>query len=346
MDKREQAYGMHEGKMGKGRLCVRYLRERIWSIDIYFFIVITFFVVSGLNHIDNMSEMFYAVIIITFLGTCYLVYDFLKYSTKYTSLLEAGRNIEEMARMLPKADGLIEAEYQKSIEALSAEWISLQSRTAVRETEMAEYYLMWAHQIKTPIAAMKLLLQEGGSFALMEELFKTEQYVEMVLHYLRMESISADMVLKEYELQDLVKQAVKKYSVLFINNKIRLNLEEFTCTVITDEKWLSIVIEQILSNAIKYTRYGGITIYLDKNSPKTLTIEDSGIGIRTEDLPRIFEKGFTGYNGRMDKKSTGIGLYLCKQIADRLAHGILVSSEPEKGTKVSINLYRELYKEK
>lgn len=343
MVKREQAYGMHEAKMGNGRIFVFYLREHIRVIIIYFMMIGIFFVVSGLNHIDNMSELFYAVIILTFLGICYTVYDFLDYRTKYTRLLEAGRNIEEMAGMLPIASGLIEKEYQKSIDTLSMEWRGLQSRTALKETDMTEYYLMWAHQIKTPIAAMKLLLQEDGSFVLREELFKIEQYVEMVLHYLRLESISADMILKEYELQDLIKQVLKKYSVLFINNKIHLKLEEFTCTVITDEKWLSVMIEQILSNAIKYTRQGEIAVYMDKNSPKTLIIEDSGIGIRTEDLPRIFEKGFTGYNGRMDKKSTGIGLYLCKQIANRLSHKVSVVSEPDKGTKVSINLYRELY---
>lgn len=343
MDKREQAYGMNEAKMGNGRIFVFYMWEHIRAIIIYFIMIGIFFVVSGLNHIGNISEMFYAVIILTFLGICYTVYDFFDYRLKYTRLLEAGRNIEGMAGMLPIASGLIEKEYQKSIEALSMEWRGLQSRTALKETDMTEYYLMWAHQIKTPIAAMKLLLQEDGSFVLREELFKIEQYVEMVLHYLRLESISADMILKEYELPDLIKQALKKYSILFINNKIHLKLEEFTCIVITDEKWLSVMIEQILSNAIKYTRQGEIAVYMDKDSPKTLIVEDSGIGIRAEDLPRIFEKGFTGYNGRMDKKSTGIGLYLCKQIANRLSHRISVVSEPDKGTKVSINLYRELY---
>ena len=147
------------------------------------------------------------------------------------------------------------------------------------------------------------------------ELFKIEQYVEMVLSYLRMEEMSSDLAFEEYQLDDIVRQAVRKYSQMFILKRIRLDFQPLQRAVLTDEKWLVFVVEQILSNALKYTKEGSISIYLTTYREKLmLAIRDTGIGISREDLPRVFEKGFTGYNGRADKKSTGIGLYLCKRL--------------------------------
>ena len=170
------------------------------------------------------------------------------------------------------------------------------------------------------------------------ELFKTEQYVEMVLTYVRMEDMSGDLMLKEYALDNLIKQALKKYSRMFAMQKLALHYEALRVTVTTDEKWLVFVLEQILSNALKYTKSGSIHIYLSPNAPKTLVIEDTGIGIAPEDLPRIFEKGYTGCNGRADKRSTGIGLYLCRQIMEKLSHTIRIESEMGVGTKVYLGL--------
>lgn len=170
------------------------------------------------------------------------------------------------------------------------------------------------------------------------ELFKTEQYVEMVLTYVRMEDMSGDLMLKEYALDNLVKQALKKYSRMFAMQKLALHYEALRVTVTTDEKWLVFVLEQILSNALKYTVEGSISIYMEDD---WLVIEDTGIGICSEDLPRIFEKGFTGYNGRSDKKSTGIGLYLCKQIIEKLRCQIRVESKLGKGTRVLLYLMKE-----
>ncbi|MGB4381461.1 MAG: ATP-binding protein, partial [Bacillota bacterium] len=207
--------------------------------------------------------------------------------------------------------------------------------------DMVDYYTTWAHQIKTPIAAMRLLLQSEQSETnseLLEQLFKIEQYVEMALQYLRLENISSDLVLKEHSLDTIVKQAVRKYSNSFIRKKIKLNYAELNHNVLTDEKWLVFVIEQILSNALKYTDSGEISIYMDDEMPDTLVIEDTGIGIAEEDLPRVFERGFTGYTGRIDKKATGIGLFLCKQILDRLSHTITIESQVGEGTKVKIGL--------
>ncbi len=153
-----------------------------------------------------------------------------------------------------------------------------------------------------------------------------------------MESESSDLVIKRHSLDKIVKQAVKKYAKSFIRKKIKLNYDDLNCAVITDEKWLVFVIEQVLSNSLKYTSTGSISIYMDKELSETLVIEDMGIGIQQEDLPRVFEKGFTGYNGHSDKKSTGIGLYLCKMIIKKLSHTINIESTIGKGTKVKIGL--------
>lgn len=222
-----------------------------------------------------------------------------------------------------------------------------------KEADRRDYFLMWAHQIKTPIAAMKLLLEEAGdcknNFRMREELFKIEQYAEMVLTIQRLESMAADLVLQEYDLEPLLRQAVRKYSVLFINKGLQVEVPEEECRVLTDEKWFSFCLEQILSNAVKYTETGKITFGISRQDAKgespeegeqencaVLYIEDTGMGIRTEDLPRIFDKGFTGYNGRVDKRATGIGLYLCKRICRQLGIAISVESRFGEGTRVEL----------
>ena len=242
---------------------------------------------------------------------------------------------------------MIENDYQHLVKHLHEQCAELETKMTMDHQDMVDYYSMWVHQIKTPIAAMNVLLQtsedgepESNLYVqdMKLELFKIEQYVEMVLTYLRMEDMSGDLSFGEYELDDLIRQAVRKYSKMFIARKIRLVYEPVQTRVLTDEKWLVFVLEQILSNALKYTRAGSISIYMEKGK---LVIQDTGIGIYEEDLPRVFEKGFTGYNGRTDKKSTGIGLYLCKTIMDKLGHGIAIKSEVEKGTKVYLAFRRK-----
>ena len=187
-----------------------------------------------------------------------------------------------------------------------------------------------------------LLLQDADTDeqrALLEQLQSVEQYVEMVLGYLRLESPSSDYVIRNYALDDIVRQAVRKFASQFIRRKLRLEYTPLNVSVITDEKWLLFVIEQVLSNALKYTRSGSVSITLE--APKTLCIRDTGIGIAPEDLPRVFEKGYTGSNGRTDKRATGIGLYLCRRILAKLGHSITIVSTPGVGTSVRIGLEQD-----
>lgn len=246
---------------------------------------------------------------------------------------------EDRVLPLPAPGSLLEKDYQALVEVLCASRSRIAAENRNRLQDLTDYYTLWAHQIKTPISAMHLLLQEGGRPEEVKgELIKIEQYVEMVLSYLRLDSDSTDYVLQPCSLDGIVRHSVRRFAGLFVLKQIALEFQETNKTVLTDEKWLLFVVGQVISNALKYTPRGGtVRIYGDGD---TLVIADNGIGIREEDQPRVFEKGFTGYNGREDQKATGIGLYLCRQVMDRLNHRITLVSRPGQGTLVRLDLSR------
>lgn len=245
---------------------------------------------------------------------------------------------DDLTERLQVFHGKPDEDYRAIVEALACR--EAEERESYRRAleDRMDYYTTWAHQIKTPIASMRLALEKEDSplsRQLREELFRVEQYVEMVLTYQRLDSESTDYVFRECDVDTVIRGALRKYASQFIGRGIRLNYEPCTGRVITDEKWLSFVLEQVLSNALKYTREGSITVSFREG---VLEIRDTGIGIAPEDLPRIFEKGYTGYNGRTDKKASGLGLYLCRRICDGLGHGISVESQPGEGTAVRLDL--------
>ena len=252
---------------------------------------------------------------------------------------EIFRNLPLLPEELPAARTVEEADLQEILKELGRRMEAALTEWENWRQESMDYYTTWVHQIKTPISVMRMTLEGEDTEEhreLSAELFRIEQYVEMVLSYLRLDSDSSDYVFQEYDLDSIIRQAVHKYAPLFVRKKLRLSYEPVNVKVLTDEKWLLFILEQILSNSIKYTQEGSVSITLAPD--KVLNISDTGIGIAPEDLPRIFEKGFTGYNGRSDKKSTGLGLYLCKKAAGRLSHKISVQSKPGAGTVVSIDL--------
>lgn len=235
---------------------------------------------------------------------------------------------------------------QTALEVLLFEKLALlemdKKNRAIEEREklndLMDYYTLWAHQIKTPIAASSLLVGEiedkKVKNQLEQELFKIESYVNIVLQYLRLESFHEDLVLKKENLEDLVKEIVKKYAIFFIQKGLILSLHDLDRTIITDRKWFVVILEQVLSNSLKYTSQGGIEIYFQED---TLYIKDSGLGIQDADLLRVFERGFSGYNGRLTQQSSGLGLYLSKKIADELGHQISIASQVGQGTTVVIS---------
>ena len=286
-----------------------------------------------------LEAVFYPSFICAVLGLVLLVIDFRRVLRKHQKLGRIQTLSDAIGENFPNIEGLEDEDYQQIIRLLHEEQTRFHTDTARRYEDMVDYYTIWAHQIKTPIASMRLTLQNEDSALsrkLSGDLFRIEQYVEMVLMFLRLDSDSTDYVIREQDLDAIIRQAVRKFAGEFISRKLKLVYEPVHARVITDEKWLSFVIEQVLSNALKYTPSGSITISLE--APKTLCIRDTGMGIAPEDLPRIFEKGYTGYHGRTDKKASGIGLYLCKRICSNLGHTITAKSKVDAGTTIEIDL--------
>jgi len=315
------------------KLFFSYVRSKPGAIALFFALCAIFALVSFLGWVPVQTGL-YVLLLCFAAGAAALIAGFFRFSARHKAV--TGLIPLTDASGLPPAATLIEADYQDVIEELVRRHGAEISAADERYSGLSDYFTMWAHQIKTPISAMRLLMQEGdASPELREELFYIEQYVDMVLQYIRTDSESTDYVFSKVRLDDIIRPAVKKYASQFIRKKISLVYEPVEAEIITDGKWLSFVLEQIIGNALKYTPSGSVSITYDCG---VLTVRDTGIGIAPEDLPRIFENTFTGYNGRSDRKSTGIGLYLCRKICAKLGHGISAESEPYMGTAIHIDL--------
>lgn len=319
-----------------------YLGKRKKSLLVFFLFVIVFGGVFFLYSLP-LKAVLYPMLICVIIGGIILFLDYKKAYSKHKRLTEIEKLNSALMERFPALETQDDIDYQNIIESLREEIKELETKTDIRYQDTVDYYTTWVHQIKTPIASMSLTLQNEDSDTarqISEDLFRIEQYVEMVLTFLRMGSDSTDYIFREYDLDEIVKGCVKKFASQFIRKKIKLQYEPLNVKVLTDEKWLSFVIEQLLSNAVKYTPSEG-KVTIDLENEKTLYIGDTGIGIASEDLPRIFEKGYTGYNGRSDKKASGLGLYLCKCICDNLGNSITADSSPDMGTVIRINLNKE-----
>ena len=320
------------------KLFFRYLKNRRKLILVFCFFTMIFLTAFVMYRLPP-GAVLYPALLCLFFGTLIVILDYKTVAKKHALLTDMKKLTIDLISFLPDCQSIEEEDFKDIIANLQLEHAQLLTRMNTRYNDMVDYYTVWAHQIKTPIASMHLTLQNDDSELsrkLSGELFRIEQYVEMVLAFLRLGSDSTDYVFKEHDLDSIIKSCVKKFSSEFIGRRIRLEYTPTNIKIVTDEKWLSFVIEQLLSNALKYTENGAVKIYI---KPKNiLCIEDTGIGIAKEDLPRIFENGFTGYNGRSDKKATGIGLYLCKRICTNLKINISADSTPDCGTVISLTL--------
>lgn len=280
----------------------------------------------------------YALLLCMTFLVVYFCIDYFKYVKKYKQLHDLLKLDEVFVSDLSTANHEIEKLYQALLFKVEDLHSQLKNQRDSEYQDMLDYFTLWVHQIKTPILALRLLIQSQqiSQQELLMQVLRIEQYVEMVLHYIKTNQMSNDLKIQTYSLKQILNEVIRKQSTFFINKKIQLQLDDIDLHILTDEKWISFVLEQILSNALKYTKQGSIHLYVEN---ETLYIEDNGIGIKEEALPRIFEKGFTGYNGRVDKKASGLGLYLCKQVIDNLGYQINIQSELGKGTKVAIDFH-------
>ena len=209
--------------------------------------------------------------------------------------------------------------------------------------EYREYIEQWIHEIKTPITAMKLLCENhrtDWTKELLLELEKTTRFTEQALYYARSEHTEKDYSVREMALSNVVHQAIADNKYLLLQNGIHLEVEEMQDTVYSDEKWVRFILNQLIPNAVKYRSDQPILHFSDSTQQDqlVLVVEDNGIGIPSADLPRIFEKGFTGQNGRTVQQSTGIGLYLCKRLCEKLGIGLIADSS-DHGTAISLSFH-------
>lgn len=323
--------------MDKRQFIIQYLKvNRKILIAFCGFIICNFFLYFLYD--VRWEPILYTTFIIILFALPFVVLD-LRHTYKKNQQLHSIQNIKKPSIPdLPKADTLMEQSYQLLLKLTFEAWQNERIEQHKINAERDDYYTLWTHQIKTPIYSIDLMLQteDTTSAKLKAELIQISQYVDMALKYIQLENKYADLRLEKVELLPLVQEAIKKHSVVLISKRLKIELIDLEDTVLSDKKWLLFILEQLISNSAKYTEKGTITIY--HPTPLQLCVRDTGIGIATEDLPRLFEKGYTGFNGRIYDKSTGCGLYMCKKVSKFLGCTLSVSSQLNKGTTVTINL--------
>ncbi|MDO4459994.1 MAG: sensor histidine kinase [Clostridia bacterium] len=305
-------------------------------IAIILFLLVTVLNTAVFALYGIMAEPFvYADILVGVIFLILLAVDYMKELKSARHREKAINNILLNDFDIGEDTTLRDRDYAEMISSLRAEVSRISTEVSLRKQADDDYYTSWVHQIKTPIAVMKLSLTEDTleNRALFGELFRIEQYVDMVLNYSRLDSDSSDLVVQEYKLDDIIKEVIRKYASQFILKKLKFSYVPTDIKVVTDRKWLSFIIEQLISNAIKYTAEGEVRIEVQGGR---LSISDTGIGISAEDVPRIFEKGYTGNNGRIGQKSSGLGLFLSKKAADLIAVNLKCESKLGEGSTFSV----------
>lgn len=301
------------------------------------------FLVSYLLYRLPLAALGYPALLTALFGLFFFFFDFARYRKAHRAL--SALRTPEAARFgpLPPAETLGEADLHTVIETLRQAMKELASKSDARYRDTVEYFTAWAHQVKTPIAAMRLALESEDSpkaRRLSAEVSRIERYVEMVMAYLRLDAPIGDYVFAPCALLPLVRRVAARFAPEFIDRRLSLTIVPFDRTVVTDEKWLAFILDQLFSNALKYTRTGGVTV----SSPgeNQLSVKDTGIGIAPEDLPRIFEKGYTGANGRLDRRATGLGLYLSRRAGEKLGVTLKARSAPGEGAELLLTFRQDV----
>lgn len=324
------------------KLLKSFLYERRVIYGMYFFfwflIYLTFYLYEF-----NFAPFWDGWLFTMFLLVIYSIVSFYRAFRKQKKLELLATKDLQLSNLifLPKADTLSEKTYQEVLRLVLEKKNQQQEELQQNQKNMLDDFGLWLHQIKTPVAALDLLIQSGQiePRRMKNELFKINEYLQMILNYMRQNLDQADLVFQQLSIEKIIKSVVKKYATFFSQKNLSLQLGNLEGQVYSDQKWLIFILEQVIFNAIKYTEDGTISIAFSENQ---LTIQDTGMGIRAEDLPRVFEKGYTGMNGREQQRASGLGLYLSQEAAGKLGCHLYIESQIKKGTKVTIVFPEEI----
>ena len=329
-----------------------YIYDKRYFLLVYALVmlVVSAVMLLGANRERAAGDLIYIHIVCATVAVVYMVAGYWRKRSFYRRLAElADSGGQHPAELLPEPRGGEQALYIGVFRKLHERHVAELRSLHDERREQQDFIMSWIHEVKLPIAASRLLMENstGKSAAdvtdkLEDELNKIDSYVEQALYYSRIDSFSSDYFISEVELGGLVKACVKKYAKLFIGKGIGFKLQGGEVITRSDSKWLGFIMEQIIANAVKYTGEGGVvTVTLSEDErERRCTITDTGIGICAEDVPRVFDKGFTGQTGRLFAKSTGMGLYLAKRLAVKLGHDISLRSVEGTYTAVTIHFPR------
>lgn len=316
------------------------------------FYAVLLVIILGLNWLDRSNRMLpantsYMMVLLLCLGAVYVSILYIQERRsikKLNYMIESGKLLE-----FPPSDSVKEELYQQIIgEQVRRGESVVENLEESRREEMA-FLLAWVHRMKTPIAAARLQMERDRLSpdkktieSLEEEIDRIAEGIEKVLYYVRQSDFTEDYVIEEVPLASIVTDSVKKHSRIFIGRRVSLYQDDLGCRVLTDRKWAGFVLDQLISNALKYTPEGGRISLKAEESPReiVLTVTDTGPGIRQEDLTRVFNRSFTGFNGRMEAASTGMGLYLAHSLCEKLNHKLTVESVPGEGTRASVHFFK------
>ncbi|MDT2573325.1 sensor histidine kinase [Enterococcus raffinosus] len=324
------------------KLLKSFLYERRVIYGMYFFFWLLIYLTFYLYEF-NFAPFWDGWLFTMFLLVVYSIVSFYRAFRKQKKLELLATKDLQLSNLifLPKADTLSEKTYQEVLRLVLEKKNQQQEELQQNQKNMLDDFGLWLHQIKTPVAALDLLIQSGQiePRRMKNEVFKINEYLQMILNYMRQNLDQADLVFQQLSIEKIIKSVVKKYATFFSQKNLSLELGNLEGQVYSDQKWLIFILEQVIFNAIKYTEDGTISIAFSENQ---LTIQDTGMGIRAEDLPRVFEKGYTGMNGREQQRASGLGLYLSQEAAGKLGCHLYIESQIKKGTKVTIVFPEEI----
>ena len=323
---------------------VDYLKDKSLYLAVN---LMTFIIVAALMYFSNVST------VVIFMTWCiwflplliYIIIEYIKYKKYFDNIENVLKSLDKkylLPEVIEEPNSIIGEEVHDILKEISRDMHEQVKYYRNMQEEYREYIEMWVHEIKTPIASSKLLIENNYNDLTRKidiQIDRIENFVEQVLYYSRSDEVGKDYIIKKVELLPLVKNVIRKNQRDFISKRIRLQLGELNEVVYSDSKWIEFILNQILINSIKYSKGKDDKIQIESkeiSNTVVLTIEDEGVGIIERDLDRVFEKGFTGENGRKFGKSTGIGLYLCKKLCNKLGLGLEIQSKVNVGTKISI----------